>query len=75
MTLECGRRTKLQREEFNSLTSTPVKTRWNPEKMENPFINEEIKQELEDVRQSRPQTLQKVCVDFHLLEQTHYDYS
>ena len=54
---------------MSSLTSTPVKARWKPEKTENPFINREIEQELEDVRQSRPQTLQKVH-DNYLLEQT-----
>ena len=54
---------------MNSLTSTPVKARWRPEKTENPFINREIEQELEDVRQSRTQTLQKVH-DNCLLEET-----
>ena len=54
---------------MSSLTSTPVKARWKPEKIENPFINREIEQELEDVRQSRPQTLQKVYNNC-LLEQT-----
>merc|ERR1719471_246313 len=52
---EFNRRNHLHTEEINSLTSTPVKTRWRPEKTENPFINREIEQELEDVRQSRPE--------------------
>ena len=60
---ESGRRFHLHKEESNSLKSTPVKSRWNPEKTENPFINREIIKELENVRQSRPQTLQKVLAD------------
>ena len=50
---------RLQVEELESLKSTPVKKRWNPTRHK--AKNEDIKKELDDVRQSRPFTLQKVC--------------
>ena len=52
---------RLNVEDMNSLKSTPVKSRWNPESYKSHnSTQDEIRRELQDVRQFRPTAFEKV---------------
>ena len=51
---------RFQDEELDAIKATPVKKRWNPRRQEQSLVKEDIKRELEDVRQARPRTMEKV---------------
>lgn len=51
---------RLQEEELQAIKATPVKKRWNPRRKDEFLVKEDIRRELDDVRQARPQTMEKV---------------